>query len=63
MRIIKLNQMDAALLSLNKGDPGMLVETIYHLTNGEAFDYSKIIYHYEEAQFFVQGNSHYSLLD
>lgn len=63
MRIIKLTQADAELLSLNKGDPGVLIETIYHLANGEAFDYSKIVYHYEEAQFFVQGNSHYSLLD
>lgn len=62
MRIIKLKQQTAALLDLKEGVPGILVESIYHLTNGEVFDYSKIVYHYEEAQFFVQGNSHYSLL-
>ena len=62
LRIIKLKQDSADLLDLEEQDPGILVESIYHLNNGEAFDYSKITYHYQEAQFFVQGNSHYSLL-
>lgn len=63
LRAFKLNQENADHLKLSVGDPAILVESIYHLQNGQPFDYSKIVYHYEETQFFAQGNSYYSLID
>lgn len=63
LRVIKLSEEEAELLTLDNGDPGILVESIYHLKNFETFDYSKIIYHYNEAQFFTQANSYYTLMD
>ncbi len=56
-RVGKLNKENAALLNLKIGDPAAFLESIYYLENGRPFDYSKILYHYEEAQFFIQGAS------
>ncbi|MFC3389068.1 GntR family transcriptional regulator [Salinicoccus sesuvii] len=53
----KITKDEANLLALKPGDPGMYYESVYHLTNGEAFDYSKIIYNFQEAQFYLQINS------
>ena len=56
MRIGKLNQEEAAYLQLETHDPSLTIESIYYLSSGRPFNYSNIKYHYEEAQFFVQGN-------
>lgn len=63
LRVGKLNQQNAVYLELQEGDPGIQVESIFYLANGVPFDYSKIIYHYEESQFFIQGNSYYNLMN
>lgn len=57
MRIGKLNQEEAAYLQLETHDPSLTIESIYYLNSGRPFNYSNIKYHYEEAQFFVQGNN------
>lgn len=62
LRVRKLSEEEADYLNLKKDDPTAAVESIFYLSNGQAFDYSKIIYHYEEAQFFTQGNSYYHLM-
>ncbi|MFP3634036.1 GntR family transcriptional regulator [Bacillus sp. SIMBA_033] len=53
-----LNEEEAEYLGLFTGAPKLCVETIFHLTNGQPFDYSKVTYHYEQSQFFIQANSH-----
>lgn len=63
LRAAKLNQQNADYLGLQVGDPSIIIESIFYLTNGVPFDLSKIVYHYEESQFFVQGSSYYNLLD
>lgn len=63
LRVGKLNAHNAGLLNLPEGDPSILIETLYYTTSGVPFDLSKITYHYEESQFFVQGSSYYNLLD
>lgn len=63
LRAAKLNQQNADYLGLQVGDPSIIIESIFYLTNGVPFDLSKIVYHYEESQFFVQGSSYYKLLD
>lgn len=55
LRVSKLNEADAKLLNLKAGDPTIFLESIFHLENGRAYDYSKVLYHYEETQFFIQG--------
>ncbi len=61
LRVSKLNEPDAQLLNLNSGDPTIFLESIFYLDNGRPFDYSKVLYHYEETQFFIQGTSDMSL--
>lgn len=61
LRVTTLNKENADLLELEPGDPTILLESIFFLKNGQPFDYSKIIYHYEESQFFVQGFSYLDL--
>lgn len=51
-----LEEKDAQYLGLKAGSPKMVVEGIFHLSNGQPFDFSKVIYHYEQAQFYVQSN-------
>ncbi|WP_271399332.1 GntR family transcriptional regulator [Salinicoccus roseus] len=55
--IRKLDEDEAELLSLDAGDPALYYESVYHLPNGEPFDYSKLVYNYQEAQFYLQINS------
>lgn len=62
LRINKLSPKNADYLNLKEGDPSAEIESIYYLSNGKPFDFSKIVYHYEESQFFIQGNSYYNLL-
>lgn len=61
LRINKLTKEHADYLNLKEGDPSAEVESIFYLSNGKPFDFSKVVYHYEESQFFIQGNGYYSL--
>lgn len=54
----KLKKEEAEYLDLKENDPGLYKETIFHLANGEAFDFSKIIYNYEQSQFYIQANNY-----
>ncbi|MFY4776575.1 GntR family transcriptional regulator [Metabacillus sp. RGM 3146] len=56
LKVGKLTEEEAKHLGLNSGDPKLYAESIFHLTNGEPFDYSQIAYNYEDAQFFLQSN-------
>ncbi|MBS7576066.1 MULTISPECIES: GntR family transcriptional regulator [unclassified Enterococcus] len=42
-------------LGLPENSPMLLVEEIYYTNNGEPFDFSKLYYHYEHSQFFLQS--------
>ena len=57
LRVGKLKAEHANHLNLSEGDPCLKTESIFHLNNGKPFDYSKITYHFEETQFFIQGAS------
>ncbi|MGM7723627.1 GntR family transcriptional regulator [Metabacillus sp. Hm71] len=57
LHVGKLNQEEAEYLGMKKGDPKMHVEQVFHLTNGQPFDFSKVTYNYEQSQFFIQANS------
>ncbi|WP_437832741.1 GntR family transcriptional regulator (plasmid) [Niallia taxi] len=58
LQVGKLQEEEASLLGLQSGDPKLCAESIFHLTNGQPFDFSKVTYNYEQSQFFLQGNSH-----
>ncbi|SDP48957.1 GntR family transcriptional regulator [Halobacillus aidingensis] len=58
LHVDKLNEEEAAYLGLKEGDPKLFMESIFHLTNGQPFDFSKVTYNYEQSQFFLQANSH-----
>ncbi|MCM3216929.1 GntR family transcriptional regulator [Niallia taxi] len=58
LQVGKLQEEEASLLGLESGDPKLCAESIFHLTNGQPFDFYKVTYNYEQSQFFVQGNSH-----
>lgn len=53
----KLNEEEALYLGLNEGDPKLYVEQIFHLTNGQPFDFSKVTYNYKQSHFFIQANT------
>ncbi|TWT08003.1 GntR family transcriptional regulator [Planococcus sp. CPCC 101016] len=55
LHVDKLTAEEAKYLELTEGDPKLYVESIYHLTNGQPFDFSKITYNYVQSQFFVQA--------
>lgn len=57
LHVDQLNEEEAMYLGLQKGLPKLYVETIFHLTNGQPFDFSKVTYNYEQSQFFLQANS------
>ncbi|MCM3651517.1 GntR family transcriptional regulator [Metabacillus litoralis] len=59
LHVDKLNEEEAKYLGLKKGEPKLYVETLFHLTNGQPFDFSKVAYNYEQSQFFIQTNSHF----
>lgn len=58
LHVEKLNDEEANYLGLNKGDPKLYVEGIFHLTNGQPFDFSKVTYNYQQSQFFLQSNGY-----
>lgn len=57
LHVNTLNEEEAEYLGLEKGAPKFYVESIFHLTNGQPFNFSKITYNYQQSQFFIQGNS------
>lgn len=59
LHVDKLNEEEAKYLGLKKGEPKLYVETLFHLTNGQPFDFSKVTYNYEQSQFFIQTNSQF----
>ncbi len=58
LHVGKLEEEKAGHLGLHKGDPKLDVETIFHLANGQPFDFSRITYNYIQSQFFIQANGH-----
>ncbi|MBO1512629.1 GntR family transcriptional regulator [Metabacillus bambusae] len=58
LHVDKLNEEEAIYLGLANGSPKFYVESIFHLTNGQPFDFSKVTYNYQQSQFFIQANSH-----
>ncbi|PFJ04279.1 GntR family transcriptional regulator [Bacillus cereus] len=59
LHVGKLNEEEAGYLNLENGSPKLCVESIFHLTNGQPFNFSKVTYNYEQSQFFIQTNSHF----
>lgn len=59
LRAGQLDQDEAKYLGLKKGEPKLCVETLFHLTNGEPFDFSKVTYNFKYSQFFIQTNSQF----
>lgn len=52
-----LDDTFAKLLELNIGDPALTVYSQCYLPSGVIFNYSKIIYHYKNTQFYDQSSS------
>lgn len=52
----KLNADDAALLNLSEGDPTLIAEDDAYLSNGQMFNASKMVYHYQKVKFFNLAN-------
>lgn len=59
LHVGKLNKSEADYLHLVEGEPKLYVETLFHLTNGLPFDFSKLTYNYQQSQFFIQANNHF----
>lgn len=56
-QVIKLDAETTQYLGLQAGEPALCVEEVFYTTAGEPFDFSTIIYHYENARFCVQNHS------
>ncbi|QJF26037.1 GntR family transcriptional regulator [Mammaliicoccus vitulinus] len=52
-KIEKLSQENAQHLELKEADPSLEYEQIFYTSTGIPFDYSKIIFHYENSQFYI----------
>lgn len=48
-----LNKEEANILKLQENDPCLRYEQIFYTTTGVPFDYSQLVYHYENAKFFI----------
>ncbi|WP_370149059.1 GntR family transcriptional regulator [Exiguobacterium profundum] len=59
LQVDRLTEVEAGHLGLKENDPTLRIETIFHLTNGKPFDYSRITYHYAHSQFVIQANGPY----
>ncbi|WP_214740628.1 GntR family transcriptional regulator [Exiguobacterium sp. s48] len=59
LQVDRLSEVEAGNLGLQENDPTLRIETIFHLTNGKPFDYSRITYHYAHSQFVIQANGPY----
>lgn len=49
---IKLSKNDSQLLGLNENDPAIMVNDNIHLSNGQLFNTSNIIYNYQTTNFY-----------
>lgn len=52
----KLTTETAGLLNLNTGEPTIVIKDQAYLANGELFNFSKLCYNFEEAQFFMHAS-------
>nr|WP_263314732.1 GntR family transcriptional regulator [Mammaliicoccus sp. Marseille-Q6498] len=52
-KIEKLSAENAQHLELNEGDPSLEYEQIFYTSTGVPFDYSKIVFHYENSRFYI----------
>lgn len=52
----KLTEDEAPKLSLQAGDPCLRYEQLFYTTTGVPFDYSQLIYHYENAHFYIPAS-------
>ncbi|WP_214702030.1 MULTISPECIES: GntR family transcriptional regulator [unclassified Exiguobacterium] len=59
LQVGRLTDVEAGHLGLQENDPTLRIETIFHLTNGKPFDYSRITHHYAHSQFVIQANGPY----
>ncbi|MFT4186778.1 MAG: GntR family transcriptional regulator [Micrococcaceae bacterium] len=50
-----LDEEEAKLLELEKGDPCLRAKEVFYLTNGKPFDYSYLTYSYKNANFYLHG--------
>ncbi|EFW38683.1 UbiC transcription regulator-associated domain protein [Treponema phagedenis F0421] len=55
MTVSKLSKEESKLLKIKENDPALIIEEVYYLSSGEAFDLSKIIYNHKNTKFFIQG--------
>ena len=53
--IDQLKAAEAEALDLPELSPGLYLEQVVYLATGIPFDYSKIVYHYKHAKFFLQS--------
>ncbi|WP_046173575.1 GntR family transcriptional regulator [Domibacillus indicus] len=56
----KLKEEEAKQLCLESEEPAFYVESVFYLTSGQPFNFSKVTYNYEQSQFFIQTNGHFS---
>ncbi|MCS4485882.1 GntR family transcriptional regulator [Staphylococcus americanisciuri] len=54
----QLTDAEADALDLPPLSPGLYMEQVVYLATGTPFDYSKVVYHYKHAKFFVQSVNH-----
>lgn len=54
----KLSKYDANLLELDVGDPVLIVEEVYHTKTGEPFDYTELVYNYQESFLYAQSSTY-----
>lgn len=51
----KLSAQEAAILGLEEGSPALEVEDYVHLSNGQLFNVSRIVYNYKTTHFYVSN--------
>lgn len=54
-----LNKEEADIFGTHEHDACLMLKSIYHLHNGEVFDYSEIKYRKDKTKFFMQSNNFY----
>ncbi|UXR71738.1 MULTISPECIES: GntR family transcriptional regulator [unclassified Staphylococcus] len=57
LTVDQLNEVEADTLDLPTLSPGLYMEQVVYLATGIPFDYSKVVYHYKYAKFFLQSVS------
>jgi GntR family transcriptional regulator of bglA len=55
-QVDKLNEHEANTLKLQELDPCLRYEQIFYTTTGIPFDYSQLVYHYDNAQFYIPAH-------